>query len=226
MDIDKVRALFEVNVIAPVRMVQEFIHLLIASGDGRIALASSVSGIMPVPFGGAYNASKAALTSFGNTLRVELAPFKYGLFRFCGYRSTLLTTFFVSIKVVNVRYHHILAIAKTLTFSLYLKLMTGNVRSNIAKPTTMPSTSLYKDMATVYEEKVIYRSQSTSSRQSLFSVRRHAQLYTRLLRGGNGHGRVCSRRRLRNPQATAARMVLGGQQDMGLLDYRHLPVVI
>ncbi|KXN87143.1 NADPH-dependent 1-acyldihydroxyacetone phosphate reductase [Leucoagaricus sp. SymC.cos] len=70
-----VRALFEVNVFAPMAMVQEFVHLLIASGDGRIANTGSVSGIMPVPFSVAYNASKAALHSFCNTIRVELAPF-------------------------------------------------------------------------------------------------------------------------------------------------------
>lgn len=71
-----VRALFELNVFAPMIMVQEFVHLLIASGSGRIVNTGSISGIMPVPFSVAYNASKAALHAFGNTIRVELAPFK------------------------------------------------------------------------------------------------------------------------------------------------------
>lgn len=76
MDMSTVRALFEVNLFAPMCMVQEFIQLLISSGNGRIVNTGSLSGIMPVPFSAAYNTSKAALHSFGNTLRVELAPFK------------------------------------------------------------------------------------------------------------------------------------------------------
>jgi 1-acylglycerone phosphate reductase len=75
MDMSAVRALFEVNLFAPMCMVQEFIHLLISSKDGCIINTGSISGIMPVPFSAAYNTSKAALHSFGNTLRVELAPF-------------------------------------------------------------------------------------------------------------------------------------------------------
>ncbi|KAJ7633041.1 NAD-P-binding protein [Roridomyces roridus] len=75
MDMSAVRALFEVNLFAPICMVQEFVSLLIASGRGCIVNIGSVSGIMPVPFSAAYNTSKAALHAFGNTLRVELAPF-------------------------------------------------------------------------------------------------------------------------------------------------------
>lgn len=76
MDMDEVRALFELNLFAPIILVQEVVHLLIASKDGRIANIGSVSGLTPIPFSAAYNASKAALHAFGNTLRVELAPFK------------------------------------------------------------------------------------------------------------------------------------------------------
>ncbi|EIM84215.1 NAD-P-binding protein [Stereum hirsutum FP-91666 SS1] len=76
MDMQRVRDLFEVNLFAPICMVQEFIRLLIASGDGRIVQIGSVSGIMPTPFGASYNASKAGLHAFSNTLRVELAPFR------------------------------------------------------------------------------------------------------------------------------------------------------
>jgi 1-acylglycerone phosphate reductase len=77
METDRVREIFEVNLFAPMRMVKEFAHLLIAAGDARIVHIGSISGIMPVPFGAAYNTSKAALHSFCNTARVELAPFKY-----------------------------------------------------------------------------------------------------------------------------------------------------
>ncbi|KAJ7092464.1 NAD(P)-binding protein [Mycena belliarum] len=74
-DIDEVKEMFEVNLFGVMRMVQEFSSLLIASGDGRIVNIGSIAGVMPYPFGSAYNASKAALHSYGDTLRLELAPF-------------------------------------------------------------------------------------------------------------------------------------------------------
>ncbi|KAJ7858694.1 NAD(P)-binding protein [Mycena olivaceomarginata] len=75
VNIDEVKDMFEVNVFGVMRMVQEFAPLLIASGDGRIVNIGSIAGVMPYPFGSTYNASKAALHSYGNTLRLELAPF-------------------------------------------------------------------------------------------------------------------------------------------------------
>ncbi|KAJ7457029.1 NAD-P-binding protein [Mycena latifolia] len=75
-DIDEVKGVFEVNLFGVMRMVQEFVPLLISSGDGRIVNIGSIAGVMPYPFGSSYNASKAALHSYGNTLRLELAPFK------------------------------------------------------------------------------------------------------------------------------------------------------
>ncbi|KAJ7938472.1 NAD(P)-binding protein [Mycena leptocephala] len=75
INIDEVKGMFEVNLFGVMRMVQEFAPLLIASGDGRIVNIGSITGVMPYPFGSTYNASKAALHSYGNTLRLELAPF-------------------------------------------------------------------------------------------------------------------------------------------------------
>ncbi|KAF8590213.1 NAD-P-binding protein [Ramaria rubella] len=76
MDMAGVRKVFEVNLFGAMSMVQEFVPLLIASGNGRIIQMSSLAGgIVPLPFSSTYNSSKAALTSFGDTLGVELAPF-------------------------------------------------------------------------------------------------------------------------------------------------------
>ncbi|KAJ7153456.1 NAD(P)-binding protein [Mycena crocata] len=74
VNIDDVKAMFEVNLFGVMRMVQEFAPLLLAA-EGRIVNIGSISGIMPYPFGSSYNASKAALHSYGNTLRLEMAPF-------------------------------------------------------------------------------------------------------------------------------------------------------
>lgn len=57
-------AMQELNLFAPIILVQEFVHLHIASKDGRIANVGSVSGLIPLPFSAAYNASKAALHAF------------------------------------------------------------------------------------------------------------------------------------------------------------------
>jgi len=69
------RDLFETNFISVVAMCTAFIPLLAASENGRIVNIGSIAGIMPLPFGSTYNASKAALHAYGNTLRVDLKPF-------------------------------------------------------------------------------------------------------------------------------------------------------
>ncbi|KAJ6470257.1 NAD-P-binding protein [Mycena vitilis] len=75
MESERVREIFEVNLFAPMVLVKEFSRLLIAAGDARVVHIGSISGIIPMPFSAAYNASKAGLHSFCNTARVELAPF-------------------------------------------------------------------------------------------------------------------------------------------------------
>ena len=56
------------------RMCQTFAPLLIEA-KGTIVQIGSIAGIMPFVFGSTYNATKAALHAYSNTLRVELAPF-------------------------------------------------------------------------------------------------------------------------------------------------------
>lgn len=51
-----------------------FSPLLIRS-RGTLVQIGSLAGIIPYVFGSVYNASKAALHSYSDTLRVELAPF-------------------------------------------------------------------------------------------------------------------------------------------------------
>ncbi|THC95752.1 hypothetical protein EYZ11_004749 [Aspergillus tanneri] len=48
--------------------------------NGTIVQIGSVAGVIPYVFGSVYNASKAALHSFSDSLRVELAPFGYFVF--------------------------------------------------------------------------------------------------------------------------------------------------
>lgn len=74
-DVKQVEKMFAVNVFGPMRMVNVFHHELIAS-KGKVVNISSIGGICPYLYGAAYNASKAALIHWGNTLRVEMLPFE------------------------------------------------------------------------------------------------------------------------------------------------------
>ncbi|RAK75551.1 SDR family oxidoreductase [Aspergillus fijiensis CBS 313.89] len=73
-ELSEVRATFETNLFSVIYICQVFLPLLIRA-KGTIVQVGSVAGIIPYVFGSVYNASKAALHSFSDTLRVELAPF-------------------------------------------------------------------------------------------------------------------------------------------------------
>ncbi|KAH3607853.1 hypothetical protein KXV38_002950 [Aspergillus fumigatus] len=74
IDLAEARKIFETNFFAVISICQAFLPLLIKA-KGTIVMIGSVAGIIPYVFGSVYNASKAALHSFSDTLRVELAPF-------------------------------------------------------------------------------------------------------------------------------------------------------
>ena len=74
VNIEDAKQIFNVNVFAVMRMCQVFAPLLIQA-QGTIVMIGSLAGVIPYVFGSVYNASKAALHAFSNTLRVELNPF-------------------------------------------------------------------------------------------------------------------------------------------------------
>lgn len=73
-EIAQVEKMFGVNVFGAMRMVRHFHRQLIAA-RGLIVNIGSIAGICPFVYGASYNASKAALVHYGNTLRVEMLPF-------------------------------------------------------------------------------------------------------------------------------------------------------
>ncbi|KAH7408328.1 hypothetical protein DE146DRAFT_645963 [Phaeosphaeria sp. MPI-PUGE-AT-0046c] len=73
-DVRQVEKMFAVNVFGPMRMVHH-LHRMIVSARGAVVNIGSIGGICPYVFGSAYNATKAALVHYGNTLRVEMKPF-------------------------------------------------------------------------------------------------------------------------------------------------------
>ncbi|KAF4499908.1 short-chain dehydrogenase reductase family [Fusarium agapanthi] len=74
-DVIAVQRMFDVNVFGPMRMVYHF-HDMVIKGSGTIVNIGSIGGTIPFVYGSSYNASKAALQHWSNTLRVEMAPFK------------------------------------------------------------------------------------------------------------------------------------------------------
>ncbi|KAJ6201130.1 hypothetical protein J3E72DRAFT_392885 [Bipolaris maydis] len=65
--------LFQANLFSLMKMCSTFAPLLIEA-KGTIVQTGSLAGIMPYVWGAPYNAVKAALHAYSDTLRVELAP--------------------------------------------------------------------------------------------------------------------------------------------------------
>ncbi|EPE32336.1 NAD(P)-binding Rossmann-fold containing protein [Glarea lozoyensis ATCC 20868] len=74
MSIDKAKELFDLNVWSYLEVLQAFLPLLIAS-KGMVVNQTSVSSCTVIPFQSAYNASKAAMAMFSESMRLELQPF-------------------------------------------------------------------------------------------------------------------------------------------------------
>lgn len=72
---EQLRAQFETNVIGVMAVTRAFLPAMRSRGKGRIVNVSSVAGRLTMPLMGAYEASKYALESISDALRMELAPF-------------------------------------------------------------------------------------------------------------------------------------------------------
>ena len=71
--VDDLRRQLEVNVVGQVAVTQAFLAMIRAA-RGRVLFMSSVGGRGGLPFLSAYNASKAAISSVGDSLRQEMQP--------------------------------------------------------------------------------------------------------------------------------------------------------
>jgi NAD(P)-dependent dehydrogenase (short-subunit alcohol dehydrogenase family) len=74
-NIDDWRRMFETNVFGVVSLTAAAIPTLRANQPSVVCTVTSSSIIASVPFFSAYRASKAAASAFGDSLRVEVAPF-------------------------------------------------------------------------------------------------------------------------------------------------------
>lgn len=73
VDIERAQKLYDTNLWGPLRTIQAFSKLLIAS-RGRVVNISTCGAVVNTPWIGIYSSSKAALTNLSETLRLELAP--------------------------------------------------------------------------------------------------------------------------------------------------------
>lgn len=69
LEAERVRWVFETNVVGVIRMCSKFSKLLIA-GRGTIVQVGSVTRAVPVVWQSAYNATKAALSQYSKTMRL------------------------------------------------------------------------------------------------------------------------------------------------------------
>jgi NAD(P)-dependent dehydrogenase (short-subunit alcohol dehydrogenase family) len=75
LEIRELRLQFETNVLGLAALTRAVVPHMIKKRTGKIVNISSISGVLNTPFAGAYCSTKAAVTSFSDTLRMELAPF-------------------------------------------------------------------------------------------------------------------------------------------------------
>lgn len=74
ISLDDFRKQLETNVVGPLAMAQGVFPHMAERKSGTIVNVGSVSGVLTTPFAGAYCASKAALHSLSDAMRMEFSP--------------------------------------------------------------------------------------------------------------------------------------------------------
>jgi len=75
VSIEEAEDTFQTNVFAVMRMQRAVVPHMVARKSGLVINMGSITAIVPVPFGGVYAATKAALRSITETLYNECKPF-------------------------------------------------------------------------------------------------------------------------------------------------------
>jgi short-subunit dehydrogenase len=91
-DVDVFRQIMDINVTGVVNTFHPFIAPMKARGSGTLAGIASVAGFRGIPGASAYSASKAAVISYCEALRVELRRSQVKVSTICpGYIATPMT---------------------------------------------------------------------------------------------------------------------------------------
>lgn len=65
---------FDINMLGMVRVSRALVPLMRQQGHGYFVNIASQAGLTPIPYMGSYNAVKAAVVAFSETMKLELAP--------------------------------------------------------------------------------------------------------------------------------------------------------
>ncbi|UOD49924.1 SDR family oxidoreductase [Orrella daihaiensis] len=73
-DFEVFKDIFDINLLAMVSTFEPFVPIMTKHGQGTLVGISSVAGVRGLPGAGAYSASKSAVTTYCESLRLELKP--------------------------------------------------------------------------------------------------------------------------------------------------------
>jgi uncharacterized protein len=71
-DLDEELKIIQLNVASVVHLAKRILKQMVARGEGRVLITSSIAGTMPAPLQAVYGATKAFDLSFAKALRNEL----------------------------------------------------------------------------------------------------------------------------------------------------------
>ena len=72
LPIEKLKSNFETNVFANFQVIQIVLKNMIKKGSGKVIIMGSLAGKIPMPFAGAYSATKASIIKLAEALNFEL----------------------------------------------------------------------------------------------------------------------------------------------------------
>ncbi|HEY8740576.1 MAG TPA: SDR family NAD(P)-dependent oxidoreductase [Candidatus Dormibacteraeota bacterium] len=81
--LERVTAMFDLNVIALMDMTRLVLPGMLARGQGHIVNLASAAGLAPVPYASVYSATKHAIIGFSQSLRYEVAEEGVGVSVVC-----------------------------------------------------------------------------------------------------------------------------------------------
>src|SRR5262249_46750909 len=89
MDPTACREIFDTNLFGTIASMQAVVPIMMEQGTGAIINVSSVAGHIPLPYSGAYSATKFAMSAIGKAARVELQKRNINVLTVCpGYVRT------------------------------------------------------------------------------------------------------------------------------------------
>jgi NAD(P)-dependent dehydrogenase (short-subunit alcohol dehydrogenase family) len=88
------RWIIDINLLGVVRGTRAFVPMMKAQGAGRVVNTASLAGLVHPPGMGSYNAVKAAVVAFSETMSHELAPYGVGCTAVCPsyFRTNLMSS--------------------------------------------------------------------------------------------------------------------------------------